>query len=193
MSTPAIAAFPSSSGLSLGADALYEVVNGQQVEVPSMGAFENYLATLLVSIITPYARSHRLGFAVMETLFDLGSETPQRRPDVAFVSRTRWPEREVPRVNAWPVVPDLAVEVVSQSNTAWEIAGKVDEYLRAGVVAVWVIYPELEQVYVHESPSSVRIAALEDDLDGGTFLPGLLIPVKGLFEELAPDDQPSGD
>ena len=177
----------------LDSESLYEVVEGVRVEVPPMGAHENFIATLLAGYINSFARPRRLGLAIVETLFVLQHNAPQRRPDVAFVSRTRWPEREVPRVNAWPVVPDLAVEVVSQSNTAWEIAGKVDEYLRAGVVAVWVIYPELEQVYIHESPSSVRIAALEDDLDGATFLPGLLIPVKSLFEELAFDDQPSKD
>ena len=171
----------------LDSESLYEVVDGLRVEVPTMGAHENYLASLLLAMLTMHVHPKQLGFAVMETLFNLGSDLRQRRPDVAFVSRKRWPEREVPYVNAWPVVPDLAVEVVSQSNTAWEIAGKVDEYLRAGVIAVWVIYPELKQVYVHESSSSVRVVGMDGHLEGGQFLPGLSIPIASLFEELTAD------
>lgn len=185
MAIPSAASPPMTFG---DTDRLYEIVDGQEVEVPPMGAYENHLAGLLLTALLGFCQKHRLGTAIMETLFDLGSETPQRRPDVAFVSRQRWPHREVSHTNAWSVIPDLAVEVVSQSNTAWEIAGKVDEYLRAGVVAVWVIYPELKQVYVHESSTSARIVGLEGHLEGSSFLPGFSTPVASLFEELTAGD-----
>ncbi len=188
MNAVAIAEPKPNRGAVPDSESLYEVVDGVRVEVPPMGAHENFIATLLAGFINSFARPRRLGLAIVETLFEFQHEAPQRRPDVAFVSKTRWPEREVPRVNAWPIVPDLAVEVVSESNTAWEIAGKVDEYLRAGVVAVWVIYPELQQVYVHESSTSARIVGLEGHLDGNSFLPGFSIPVASLFEELTAGD-----
>ena len=187
MNSTAIAEPIAEQGRLLDSESLYEVVDGLRVEVPAMGTRENYLASLLVTMLTNHVRPKQLGFAVMENLFNLGPDTPQRRPDVAFVSKNRWPKREVPSVNAWPVVPDLAVEIVSHSNTAWEIAGKVDEYLRAGVIAVWVIYPELKQVYVHESSSSVRVVGMDGHLEGGQFLPGLSIPIASLFEELTAD------
>jgi hypothetical protein len=47
-----------------------------------------------------------------------------------------------------------------------------------------VIYPELKQVYVHDSSTSARIVGLEGHLDGTPFLPGFSIPVASLFEEL---------
>ena len=102
----------------LSPDALYEVINGQPVEIPPMGAFECYVANLLSGALNLFARQHRLGVALVETLFDLGAGFSRRRPDVAFVSRQRWPHRQVPHDEAWSVVPDLAVEVVSKSNTA---------------------------------------------------------------------------
>ena len=57
------------------------------------------------------------------SLFRLRSEPNlQRRPDAAFVSFDRWPKAwRIPQANAWDVVPDLAVEVVSPTNLAEEI------------------------------------------------------------------------
>ena len=51
-------------------------------------------------------------------LFDLTPVQRQRRPDVAFVSYNRWPrQRRVPRTEAWEVVPNLVVEVVSPTDS----------------------------------------------------------------------------
>ena len=59
----------------------------------------------------------------------------------------------------------------------------MEEYFRAGVRLVWVIYPDLNQVYVYESPSKVRILHQSDELDGGTVLPGFRLKVAALFED----------
>jgi len=67
-------------------------------------------------------------------LFDFGPGLSQRRPDVAYVSYDRWPrQRRVPRTQAWAVVPELVVEVISPSNTFEEVVNKVREYFRASV------------------------------------------------------------
>ena len=77
----------------------------------------------------------------------------------------------MPTGDAWEVVPDLAVEVVSPTNTSYEVVGKVDEYFRAGVRLVWVILPGRNKVYVYTSPTDVRILQPGDDLDGGPSSP----------------------
>jgi Uma2 family endonuclease len=46
------------------------------------------------------------------------------------------------------VVPNLAVEVVSRSDSVDSIIDKVAEYFHAGVELVWVMFPSQEQVYV---------------------------------------------
>src|SRR5207249_1447707 len=81
----------------------------------------------------PYAWTHRLGRVESEMIFRLDAATDlQRRPDVSFVSYDRWPRgRPVPRSPCWDVVPDLAVEVVSPTNSASGILVKIDEYFRA--------------------------------------------------------------
>jgi Uma2 family endonuclease len=165
-------------------DVLYEVVNGQIVELPPMGAFEVDIATMLSSSLCSYAATHKMGRAETEMMFILdAAKGLKRRPDIAVVTYGRWPrKRRVPRAEAWNVVPDLAVEVVSPSNTANEILAKIHEYFQAGCKRVWVVYPLQEQIYVYQSPSQLRILNRQDELDGEDILPGFRLPLATLFE-----------
>ena len=129
-----------------------------------MGARESILASFLQDLMGPVARASRLGRVVTETLFwiDRASKL-KRRPDVAFVSAKRWPmKRPVPGTEAWDVIPDLTVEVISESNSANAVARKIEEYFKAGVSQVWVIYPSTSKIYVYDSPARVRILQLGD-------------------------------
>src|SRR5438046_2163832 len=113
-------------------ESLYEVINHQRRELARLGAFENLLASVLSQYMGIVALRDRCGVVVTATLFLLDAVADlQRRPDIDYVSYDRWPERTVPRVNAWNVVPDLAVEVVSQTNGAEEIDGKITDYFAA--------------------------------------------------------------
>ena len=92
------------------------------------------LAFRLAAMLWQFVLPHRLGTVTTETLFRLGPDLPQRRPDAAFVSAARWPmDREIPVNDPWDVVPDLAIEVVSPSNSAQEVIDKLGDYFAAGV------------------------------------------------------------
>jgi len=161
----------------------YEIVNGVRRELEPMGAFESSLASILVYYLGPFLVERKLGLAVTETLFLLDAQKDlRRRPDVAFVSYSRWSSRTVPRESAWNVVPDLAVEIVSPTNTAEEIDGKITEYFQAGVRLVWVIYPDSGRVYVYRSPTHVRGLERSAELDGEDVLPGFRLPIEKLYE-----------
>lgn len=163
---------------------LYEVVDGQIVE-KRMGARETEIASLLVGMLTPFLMAKRLGKVVGEMLFriDLKSDL-QRRPDVAFVSHARWPfHRRIPKVAVWDMIPDLAIEVISESNTAYEVLKKLHDYFDAGVSRVWVVYPDQAEVYVYSSPKQVEIIGLGQELDGGDLIPGFRLPVAALFQD----------
>jgi len=178
--------------LTPGDDLLYEVVDNQVMELAPMGAYEVWIATLLVARLATFARQHQLGRAVQEMLFDLTSATGRkRRPDVAFVSFDRWPRhRRIPRTEAWEVVPNLAVEVVSRTDSGDHIVDKVAEYFRAGVERVWVVFPSQEQVYTYDSPTSVRILARTDELSGDQVLPHFRLPLVELFEDAEAVEDP---
>jgi Uma2 family endonuclease len=162
----------------------YEVVDGKIVENPPMGARESILASFLLGLISPIARSNRLGWVVNETLFMIDpARKLKRRPDVAFVSAERWSLKlQVPASETWDVVPDLTVEVISESNSADAVARKIEEYFKAGVSQVWVIYPSTSKIYVYDSPARVRILQLGDELDGGGVIPGFHVALSTLFE-----------
>jgi Uma2 family endonuclease len=172
-------------------DGRYEIIAGRRVEKPPLGAFESWIASLFQDHLGPFARARGLGRVTTETLFTLDKAAGlDRRPDVAYVSYDRWPRRRrVQRDAAWEVVPDLAIEIISPSNTASEVLNKIRDYFRTGVRRVWVVYPVEGQVYIYDTPTSVRILSLEagDSLDGGDLLPGFTLPLATLFEEDAVD------
>lgn len=159
---------------------LFEIIDGQRVELLPMGASESWLASYLVTLINHFAMSS-IGMAGVETLFDLRIGR-NRRPDVALVRYDRWPRlRPVPPGDAWSVVPNLAVEVVSPSNAQQDVLDKLIDYFRAGVQLVWVIYPQHRQVYVYTSMKRVQVLDRDDTLNGGDVLPGFALPLVTLF------------
>jgi Uma2 family endonuclease len=167
-------------------DALYEIINGQRVELPPMSAYAGIVASRLHGKLTEFASANPVGEPVIEVLFRLPLNGDRnRRPDVAFVSYKRWPKgRPVPiDDNAWDVVPDLAIEVVSPNDLAEDLLEKVQEYFRAGVEMVWVVYPRLRLIQVYESLSRIRGLTRTDELDGGPVLPGFRLPLATLFPE----------
>src|SRR6266478_6655459 len=172
--------------LALGDGLLYEVVDGQVVELAPMGAYEIRIATMLAVHLETFARQHQLGRAVQEMLFDLTSMVQRkRRPDVAFVSYDRWPrQRRIPRTEAWEVVPNVVVEVVSPTDRVDDVVDKVAEYFRAGVECVWVSLPSREQVYVYESPTRVCRRTPADGVHCRRVRPQDPAPRTALFDEV---------
>ncbi|MBY0457780.1 MAG: Uma2 family endonuclease [Gemmataceae bacterium] len=161
----------------------YEIVDGQRVELPPMSVDSQVLASRLARHLSNHGVAHDLGEACVEVLFKLPLEKERnRKPDVAFVPYSRWSKgTPFPTTNAWDVLPDLCVEVVSPNDLADEIETKIEEYFQAGVRLVWVVYPRHERFYVYESASQIRRLTRADLLDGGPVLPGFALPLSELF------------
>jgi Uma2 family endonuclease len=172
----------------INGDVLYEVINGQYVELPPMSTKAVRIASLLQTRLEVFAAENQRGQSVTEMLFGLQAVGRlQRRPDVAFVSYERWPkDRELPDTDPWPVVPDLAAEVVSKNVLAEDLLTKVHEYFQAGVRLVWVLYPRLRLVHAYESFTQIRVLSHTEELDGGAVLPGFRLPLATLFPEPTP-------
>ena len=99
---------------------------------------------------------------------------------MAFVSRDRL--KDASSVEAFPGAPDLAVEVLSPSNTPASMHAKVADYLAAGTRRVWVVDTDHETITIYASLLSPRIVASDGILDGEDVVPGFEIPVAELFE-----------
>lgn len=169
-------------------EALFEIIDGVRVELP-MSAENVFLANELSYQVSAFARPRNLGRSVVEALFELPlpDRSRNRRPDMAFVSFDRWPRtRPLPTEgNTWPVVPDLAVEFVSPSETADELMEKLRDYLDAGVKCVWIAHTRQRYVLEFESLTRMRGLREADELDGKDFLPGFRVPVASLFQPRA--------
>src|SRR5947209_2230367 len=79
-----------------------------------------------------------------------------RIPAVAFTNWDRIPGRRSPTAPIPRLAPNLAVEVLSRSNTRRELAVNRQDYFAAGVEIVWEIYPRRRTVMVYTFPTAQR-------------------------------------
>jgi Uma2 family endonuclease len=177
-------------------EALYEFVDGRWIETPPMSILAGIVAARLNTYLTHHVEepSPCPGQVVFEMLFRLPLPRDpgrNRRPDIAFVSAERWPiERPIPlRKDAWDVVPDLAVEVVSPTDIAEDLLGKAKEYFQAGARLVWVVYPIQRCIHVYEAWNRIRVVTEADEVDGGEVLPGFRRTLDRLFGPVEPDNR----
>ncbi|MDP1798797.1 MAG: Uma2 family endonuclease [Planctomycetaceae bacterium] len=161
---------------------LFEFVDGVRVEKEPVAAYCVALVFEFAALLRDFVKPRRLGLVSTEMLFVLSAEKKlNRRPDVSFVSMERIQGQLPENENAWNVIPDLAVEVVSPTNAADEIEKKVTEYLDAGVRQVWVLYPESRRLYMHRSRKEVAVVGADDLLQGGDLFPGLEFRLGEIF------------
>ena len=166
----------------------YELVDGILVRMPLSGGEASSIAVILSAALLTFVRVHGLGRVTgADGGYDfsaLGQPDTELGPDVAFVRADRVPARSSPLyARAWPIAPDLAVEVASPNQFRPEMAAKAQRYLDAGVRLVWIVWPRYQQVDVWLPGSAHAIAtlAIADTLDGMGVLPGFSLPVADLF------------
>jgi Uma2 family endonuclease len=176
-----------------------ELVNGEIVELPPMSSYAIQVANRLNRTVTLYLATNDIGDTAVEQLFRIPlpeDRSRNRRPDMAYISYERWPKsRPFPFTgNAWDVVPDIAVEVVSPGDAADELIAKAREYLRGGVRLVWIVYPLAQEIHAYmPGVRDVRVYFATDELDAGDLLPGFHTSVGALFpptEPTTPTNQP---
>jgi Uma2 family endonuclease len=162
---------------------LCELVDGVLVE-KAMGFRESILALALVEILKPFVRQHNLGLVSGEAGLVRLAPGLVRGPGVAFFSWVRIPGGCVPNQPIPDLAPDLAIEVLSESNTPAEMDRKRREYFAAGAAQVWQIDPEARSIEVFTSPAESTLLQESQTLEGGNVLPGFSLPLARLFAEL---------
>jgi Uma2 family endonuclease len=162
---------------------LCELIDGVLVEKP-LGFTESLLAAALIEILRAFVRPRHLGLVTApDGSVRLGTGRV-RIPDVAFTSWDRIPGRRRPTEPVPSLAPDLAVEVLSRSNTPQEMRLKRQDYFAAGVRLVWEVDPVARTVSVYTAVEGPTVLSAADTLDGGEVLPGFALPLAALFAEL---------
>jgi Uma2 family endonuclease len=166
--------------LQLREDRLYELVDGVLVE-KVMGYLESALAVWLAHHLQGFLGQNDLSILTgPDGTVRLMPEIV-RIPDLAFVSWNQLPDREVPADPIPDLAPDLAVEVLSEGNTAKEMQRKLKDYFLAGVRLVWFVDPQARTVTVYTAPDRKTLFTEDQTLSGGDVLPGLALPVRQVF------------
>jgi len=155
----------------------YELSDGELIPVGNAGARHDLITSRILEALFAWRFQHGGGKIFSESMFTLSEQTV-RIPDVAVVLAEKlaaMPDADVPILFA----PDLAVEVVSGSESAWAAETKVREYLSTGVGEVWQLFPEDRTVHVR-SAEGVRIVEADGVLTSGV-LDGFEARVESFF------------
>jgi Uma2 family endonuclease len=164
-------------------DKLYELVDGIIVEKP-MGLPEAVLAVAIASFIRVWVAPRKLGIVAGADGMMRLAPGLVRYPDVSFMRASRFPNGRVQRIQVPNLVPDLAVEVLSPSNTEREMDGKRRHYFAHGTHLVWMVDPETRTVEVYTAPDQSVVLTVDQTLDGGDVLPGFQLPIRDIFADM---------
>ena len=168
----------------------YELVNGIPVpkrrvegagQMSPTGGRHGEIEIRFGALLGDFVRRSRLGKIYGGEVGFILRRNPAvlRAPDLAFVSNQRLPQTPEGFI---PLAPDLAIEIVSPSDTARDVQSKVIEYLDAGTRLVWIVDPDTRTITVYSSLSEIRVLKESDTLDGGETLPGFSVSVNSVFE-----------
>jgi Uma2 family endonuclease len=161
-------------------DRLYELVDGILVE-KTVGLEESVIAGYILTILNVFVLPRGRGLVAGEADTIQLDINLVRIPDVAFFSTERLPGGELPKEPVPLLVPDLAVEVISPSNTPKEMGEKLKEFFENGVRLVWYVRPRSRVVDVYTAPDRFTRLTASMRLDGGDVLPGFSVQVGELF------------
>jgi Uma2 family endonuclease len=159
---------------------LCELVDGVLVE-KTAGYYESRVAGLVFHFIELFLMRHDLGIVLAPDGTLRLMPGLVRIPDVSFISWRKFPNRELPAEPIPDLVPDLAVEVLSEGNTSEEMRRKLREYFKVGVRLVWLIDPATRTAEVYTSARKKTAISVDGALDGGTVLPGFRLTLQELF------------
>jgi len=164
----------------------YELVNGRLVE-RNMGAESSWIGGCIYLRLSIFCNEQRLGWVwPADNGYQCFPHAPKlvRKPDVSFIRAGRLPSDALPS-GFVRIAPDLAVEVVSFNDLAPELDEKLEDYQKAGVRLVWVVYPESRTVSVYRGDGSASRLHQDDVLSGEDVIPGFRCEVGSLFPPLA--------
>jgi len=160
----------------------FELLNGEIYEVPTPEPEHNYVTGQFYGPMWNFNSIHKLGFVFGDNTSYTLSSGDELIPDVSFVTKER---AGFPLPKKFFIAPDLAIEVMSPSNTDRKMLEKAESYLKSGTRLVWLAYPDSRVVRVCRLADNgdLILHKVEADgtLDGEDVLPGFRLAVKDIF------------
>jgi Uma2 family endonuclease len=160
----------------------HELIRGEITTYPLCDALHGCCSVQVLTRIGEFVKRHQLGTCFAGGTGFLLHRNPDTvlAPDFAFVGKTHMVEHGLMEWY-YPAAPDLAVEVLSPSDSACEFFEKIDCWLQGGVGLLWVVDPQRKTIRVIAPGRAWWRLRDVEFLDGADVLPGLRLPVADLF------------
>ena len=157
-------------------DSLFELIDGEIIEVSPGRTDNSYLGHLIVAAVYPFCRQHNIPCYTSGGDGTYNIQGHVVAPDFAY--------KPTPMSNEYPdpVSPLWAVEIISPTDKGTDIRKKRSIYRQAGIL-YWEMYPLEKAIEVYASGQPVQEFRIDDVLDGGDVLPGFTLAMRDLFGE----------
>jgi len=158
-----------------------ELIRGKIIELPFNKPHHGAAVAALGYVLGTHIKKCGLGRAYLGDPGFVLERDPDvvRAPDFAFVSNERLPKEPPP--GYFEMAPDLAVEVLNDTDPAVYLEDKVRAWLSHGSKQVWIVNPLGRTVTVHRPDGTATILSENDSLEGGDVLPEFSCRVSDLF------------
>ncbi len=158
----------------------YELDEGELMVMTRPRTFHNDIAGNLFYSLKQYLKVRPIGKVLnSDQLYILGPAI-KRAPDVSVVLKPRM----VGRAEELDGAPDLAIEVVSPSDSHPALHRKLGQYFRAGCRVALVVYPDSSEIEIWIPPGGPdRVLAMDETLSLPDLLPDWCLPVSEVFRE----------
>lgn len=153
----------------------YELDEGELITLTRPGTDHARIERRLVMALQTYLDARGGGEAFGSDILFVLSPNTKRAPDVSVVLR------EIGSVKEITGAPEIAVEILSRSNTRRAMQRKLAQFFAAGCKLAWIIDPQTRTVEVWESPAGPSRTLGASDALETTLLPGFTYPIAKLF------------
>ena len=157
----------------------YELVAGELVPLASGTPKRSIIRDKLGDLLRAYFGANKLGQAIAE----MDCRTIHgsiRRPDLSVFLEAKSQQLDLDEYPI-PFAPDIAIEILSPSESAIDLNRKINEYSSSGSREVWVIDYKNDELFIHGDEKSVRLIRGSDELST-PLLPGFAIRLSDLFK-----------
>jgi Uma2 family endonuclease len=168
--------------LAMGDIGRCELIDGEIIHMAPAGAEHGGIAMEIAYRIKAHVTIHHLGKVFAAETGFLIKRNPDlvRAPDIAFVGASRIPAGPVRGFFEGP--PDLAVEVCFPGDRWSDVLAKVDQWLAAGTISIWVVDPLRQSFEIYRRDSQPMRCHAGQRLADEPTLPGFVLEVAEVFK-----------
>ena len=157
----------------------HELVEGEVLAMPPPHFLHSHIVALILRSLNRFLGDED-GIALAESGFLLFEDPPTvREPDISVLSAKRLASR--PSEGYFRGAPDVAIEVLSPSDSADDLHLKIRQYLAANAKAVVVVSPRAREVWIHRAARAPESLQVGQALELPEVLPGWSLPLTDVF------------